>query len=81
MEHLHQPKLELERLWGCLKASGWLGIMTKRVLDAEAFSTWHYKNDDTHVCFFSVETFQWLAEQWGATLTIAADDVVLLQKT
>jgi len=81
LEHLHHPRLELDRLWSCLKPNGWLGIMTKRVLDQEAFSAWHYKNDPTHVCFFSIETFQWLAEHWCATLTILGDDVVLFFKT
>ena len=80
VEHLHRPREELERLWGCLRPGGLLGIMTKRVLDQEAFSRWHYKNDPTHVCFFSVETFEWLAECWGARLTVAGDDVVLLEK-
>ncbi|GIS59730.1 MAG: hypothetical protein CM1200mP2_19550 [Planctomycetaceae bacterium] len=37
------PGEELDRLWGCLSPGGVLGIMTKRVLDHEAFSRWHYK--------------------------------------
>ena len=79
-EHLHQPAKELERLWSCLKPDGILGIMTKRVIDREAFSHWHYKNDLTHVCFFSIETFQWLADSWGAHLSFPDKDVALLKK-
>jgi len=70
----------LDRLWSCLKPSGVLGIMTKRVIDQEAFSRWHYKDDLTHVCFYSTETFQWLAAQWHATVTFSGNDVVLLMK-
>ncbi len=81
VEHLHQPRKELNRLWKCLKPGGWLGIMTKRVTSADDFTTWHYKNDPTHVCFFSEETFRWLAADWQAELIIAADDVVLLCKS
>lgn len=80
VEHLHHPKDELERLWNILNPGGILGIMTKRVLNREAFATWHYKNDLTHVCFFSEFTFQWLAGQWQAELTIVGNDVVLLKK-
>ncbi len=80
-EHLHQPGQELDRLWSCLNADGILGIMTKRVISREAFSNWHYKSDPTHVCFFSVDTFQWLAERWDAELIIADNDVVLFKKT
>jgi len=80
VEHLHHPREELERLWSCLKPGGTLGIMTKRVIDRDAFSTWHYKNDQTHVGFFSVETFQWLANHWGATFSIPEKDVVIFTK-
>jgi hypothetical protein len=81
VEHLHYPRQDLDRIWSCLKPKGLLGIMTKRVIDQEAFSRWHYKNDPTHVCFFSTETFQWLAAHWCATLTVHGKDVVLFLKT
>lgn len=79
-EHLHDPGRELERLWGCLRPGGLLGVMTKLVIDREAFSTWHYKNDPTHVCFFSRETFRWLAGKWSAALTFHGSDVILMKK-
>lgn len=80
LEHLHEPRRELDQLWSCLKCKGSLGIMTKRVIDGEAFSRWHYKNDPTHVCFYSTETFAWLAGYWDATMTILEDDVVIFTK-
>lgn len=80
VEHLHKPKEELDRLWACLKQGGRLGIMTKLTPDRNAFSTWHYKNDPTHVCFFSQATFKWLAFQWDADMTFADKDVVLFHK-
>jgi hypothetical protein len=79
-EHLHHPGAQLEVLWSLLGAGGWLGIMTKLVRDVDAFSRWHYKNDPTHVCFFSVETWQWWARQMDAQLEILGADVILLQK-
>lgn len=80
VEHLHQPGKELEILWACLKPGGSLGIMTKRVQDQQAFSNWHYKNDPTHVCFFSSDTFYWLAKHLGANVQISTSDVVILTK-
>ena len=80
VEHLHRPRRVLDRLWSLLRPGGILGIMTKRVLDRDAFSRWHYKNDPTHVCFFSLETFEWLAEHWQAELTVCGADVVLLRR-
>lgn len=80
VEHLHHPRRELDHLWSLLLPGGWLGLMTKRVLDRQAFARWHYKSDPTHVCFFSLETFRWLADLWGAELLVAGRDVVLLRK-
>lgn len=80
VEHLHCPQRELDRLWSCLKPGGTLGIMTKLVLDQEAFKRWHYKNDLTHVCFFSRPCFNWLSAEWQAELLFAAPDVILLGK-
>ncbi|MCB1704778.1 MAG: class I SAM-dependent methyltransferase [Halioglobus sp.] len=80
VEHLHHPGRELERLWSLLQPGGWLGIMTKLVRDAEAFSRWHYKNDPTHVCFFSARTWHWWARRYGAAVEIIGADVILLRR-
>ena len=79
VEHLHQPGTELSRLWSLLKPGGVLGIMTKLVLGSEAFARWHYKNDPTHVCFFSEQTWRWWAREHGAQLELIGADVMLLQ--
>ena len=80
VEHLHNPRRDLDKLWSCLKPGGWLGIMTKLALGREAFADWHYKNDFTHVCFFSRTTFKWLARKWQAKIIFADKDVILFQK-
>lgn len=80
VEHLHHPRTDLDRIWTVLKPGGWLGIMTKRVLNVTAFAAWHYKNDPTHVAFFAEETFAWLAQRWSAEQQIVGPDVVLMQK-
>ena len=85
VEHLAAPGMELDRLWNCLSPGGWLGIMTKRVRDPQAFRTWHYITDPTHVSYFSEATFQWLAAKWStrqlrAELYVAGADTVLIGK-
>ncbi len=80
VEHLHRPRFELQRLWNHLRVGGKLGLMTKMVIDAKAFSCWHYKNDPTHVTFFSPSTFKWLAAHWGATVQFVGADVVIFTK-
>lgn len=80
VEHLHRPRFELERLWSCLNSGGTLGIMTKRCAGVSSFAAWHYKNDPTHVIFFSDTTFHWLGRHWKAKVEIVGPDVVLLTK-
>lgn len=80
LEHLHDPRGELDRLWSCLKPGGWLGIMTAPVAEQEAFPKWYYKNDPTHVCFYSQRTFGWLARQWDADMIVVDRDVLLFCK-
>lgn len=85
VEHMAAPGPELDALWSMLKPGGWLGIMTKRVRDQEAFKTWHYIQEPTHICFFSDPTFAWLCQRWTdqgtqATLHVVDNDVVLIRK-
>ncbi|MGI9278787.1 MAG: class I SAM-dependent methyltransferase [Endozoicomonas sp.] len=80
IEHIHQPDVWLPKLWNMIEPGGTLALMTKLVIDQTAFSRWHYKNDPTHVCFYSKETFQYLAEDWHASLSFEAQDVIFLSK-
>ncbi|ALT00140.1 class I SAM-dependent methyltransferase [Lacimicrobium alkaliphilum] len=80
IEHFFHPGEVCQNWMSLLKAKGWLAIMTKRVIDRHRFKTWHYKNDPTHVCFFSEETFGWLAKKYRMRLEVSGPDVVLLQK-
>lgn len=80
VEHLFNPQMELDRLWFCLKPGGFLGIMTGVVYSKESFKNWHYKNDLTHVAFYSKKTFEWLRKKWKASLEWAGDGVVIFMK-
>ena len=81
VEHLRNPQVDLARIWNCVGQGGLLGIMTKLALGHDEFSKWHYKNDPTHVSFYSRATFQWLAQQWDAKLTFVGADVMILERT
>ena len=52
----------------------------REALDRDAFAGWHYKNDPTHICFFSRDTFNWLAARWGAELEFIANDVIIFTR-
>lgn len=80
VEHLYRPGQVLQQLWDLLPQGGYLGLMTKLLIDLDAFTTWHYKNDPTHVCFYSRACFKYIAEMLGADLSIIGNDVIILTK-
>ena len=79
-EHLFEPGKEFARLWKLLKPEGYLGIMTKFAPSPERFKNWHYRRDDTHVAFYSENTFHWMAENWNASLELTGNRVAIFQK-
>ncbi|NOI68502.1 class I SAM-dependent methyltransferase [Vibrio sp. 99-8-1] len=81
IEHIYYPYDVWSQWLNLVKSGGWIGIMTKLVIDVEAFASWHYKGDPTHVCFYSRKTFQYLAERDKLQLEFIGNDVILLRKT
>lgn len=81
IEHLHQPGSLLKKLSHQLNPGGLLAIMTQRVISPDRFRRWNYKNDPTHVCFYSEQTFQWLATRMKARLVFEDRDLVFLTLT
>ena len=80
LEHLARPRFEVERLWQQLKPGGYLGIMTKLAIDKTAFARWHYKNDPSHIGFFSERSVAWLSAYLGARLERVATDAFVFVK-
>ncbi|NKF52302.1 class I SAM-dependent methyltransferase [Shewanella sp. WXL01] len=80
IEHVYEAKALITQLSAMLKAGGTLAIMTKRVLGQAEFVNWHYKNDPTHINFYSEATFAWLARELGWQLEVIGKDVVFFTK-
>jgi len=80
IEHLYLPHDEISMLNNILSPGGYFGIMTKRLINKDKFKSWHYKNDPTHVCFYSDETFEFMASYWGFELNIINSDTVIFKK-
>jgi 2-polyprenyl-3-methyl-5-hydroxy-6-metoxy-1,4-benzoquinol methylase len=80
LEHLHHPAFELERLDAQLEPGGFIGIQTQRLIDAERFATWRYKDDPTHVAFYGTRALEYVARRLRAELELSGPDVALLRK-
>ena len=80
VEHLRDPYKDFKALFKMLSPGGWLGVMTKLVIDLQAFGQWHYIRDLTHICFYCQSTFEYIAQYFDAALEFVANDVILLKK-
>lgn len=80
IEHFQNPKEEFSRIWQCLKPDGYLGLMTQFYNSNIDFSSWRYRRDPTHVCFYTAQTIDWICKQFNARKVYQQDDVVILQK-
>ncbi len=77
LEHLSDPGFEINRLFSILNSGGVLAVMTQLLTNEVDFSTWYYKNDPTHICFFSEKTLRYLAKEHNARLEIVGDNTAL----
>lgn len=78
IEHLSQPAKVLAQWKKMLKPRATLALMTKLVINQERFASWHYKNDLTHIAFYSRETFEFIANHYAMKVEFIANDVIFL---
>jgi SAM-dependent methyltransferase len=67
MEHFHNPSQEFELLQKLLLPGGKLYCMTELLPKQEFFEAWYYKNDPTHVIFYSEKNLNWIKNHIGFT--------------
>ena len=79
-EHFFNPKKEFDLMNALLKKDGWLGLMTCFLTTHDAFDSWHYRRDPTHVVFYAEKTFEVIAKQRDWNCEIVAKDIVLFNK-
>ena len=72
-EHLYDPRAELKRLRSMLNENGSLFIMTEFLEQEIDFTSWYYRKDPTHVCFYSSKTFEYIKETFKFSKFLKVD--------
>ena len=71
MEHFYEPKREFSELAQRLNAGGKLYCKTSIYSEEIDFNNWYYKNDRTHVFFYTAKSLEWIKNNLGfSTLKI-----------
>lgn len=65
IEHFYNPNKEFQLLKNLLKPKGTLYCMTELVPKEIPLKDWYYKNDYTHVVFYTEKTMQWIKKKYG----------------
>lgn len=77
MEHFHRPDTEFKLLRSLLKPDGKLFCMTKIYQNNTDFKRWYYKDDPTHVFFYSEKSLHYIKATFGFTdLEISGDLII-----
>lgn len=80
VEHLHDPRPVFEQLDAMLAPGGILAVMTRWLTEDESFANWRYRRDPTHVCFYRIETLEWLAGHFDWKVELTARNVAFFHK-
>jgi len=90
-EHFRDPVRDFALLSECARSGGFLAVGT-RLLDGlhgdgpahaqhEAFASWWYRQDRTHISFYAIKTLSLVAERAGlSVIGQAAPNVIILRK-
>ncbi|GAB5399714.1 MAG: class I SAM-dependent methyltransferase [Aureisphaera sp.] len=80
IEHFHKPYEEFQLMQSLLKPNGTLFCMSELLPGASQFSTWYYKDDPTHVIFYSEQNLLWIQEHLEYAQLEISDRLIVLSK-
>jgi len=78
IEHFYHPAKEFRLLKSMLKKDARLYLMTDIYDENVEFSSWYYKNDPTHVFFYTKKTFEWIQKKFAFTNLFIEKRLIIL---
>ena len=80
MEHFYHPQDEFKILYHLLKPNGKLICGTQLYTSDIDFDTWFYKNDPTHVFFYTEMCLNWICSNIGFKAVKRLGNCITFQK-
>ncbi len=77
MEHFHNPSREFSLLFSLLNPEGKLYCKTSLYNKNINFRSWWYKNDPTHVFFYTTDTLLWIKNRFKFKLLEIREDLII----
>lgn len=80
-EHFRDVYKEVAQVFSLLETGGYIVISTGLLPDEKKFASWWYIQDATHISFYSLQTFEWLAKAFSLKIIFSDEkNIVILQK-
>lgn len=80
-EHFNEPLETIAAVVERLKPAAYLSLQTVFACKPEELEKWWYKNDETHVSFYSPKTFEYIADKFDLKIIWHnGKDTITLQK-
>lgn len=80
VEHFSNPFIEFTKLNKLINNNGYLAIMTKLYKNSDDFKNWYYKNDFTHISFYSKKTMKWIADKFQYRVEFPKKNIIIFKK-
>ncbi|PKD20194.1 hypothetical protein APR41_14510 [Salegentibacter salinarum] len=80
MEHFYEPKREFSELARRLNLEGKLYCKTSIYSEEIDFDNWYYKNDPTHVFFYTANCLEWIKSNLGFSALEIHPTVIVFYK-
>ncbi len=80
MEHFYHPYKEFKLLYLLLNNNGSLYCKTNLYDESFEFDSWWYKNDPTHVFFYTKETLVWIKNHFQFKEVIISKKLIIFRK-
>ena len=79
IEHFHDPAKEFSSLKSMLNHGGKLILKTDILKPNTDFKQWYYKNDATHVFFYSLKSFDYIVKKFGFSQVTIDDRLIIIE--
>ncbi|WP_405207632.1 class I SAM-dependent methyltransferase [Aquimarina sp. LLG6339-5] len=80
MEHFYNPNQEFKLLHSLLQKKGSLYCKTYLYNESIDFNSWWYKNDPTHVFFYTQKTLNWIKTNYHFNDLSVSDKLICFKK-
>jgi 2-polyprenyl-3-methyl-5-hydroxy-6-metoxy-1,4-benzoquinol methylase len=80
-EHFRSPATDISSLLSFLAPNGLLAVRTLLHKGEENMSSWWYTRDNTHLSFYSQQTFAWIAEKFRLNPIFTDGEKIILFKS